>query len=153
LELTVQHSFANGFYAQMSYTRSKWISDNTSPNVYAMNREKDISSVDRPNVLTLSYNYDIPFGRGRKFGNSVHPAVNAFLGGWRVSAVQHYQSGSPLSVTCGQNLYGAGSARCIYVAGQSLYNPSFDPSNPHSSYINPAAFVQPANGVFGNVGA
>jgi hypothetical protein len=153
LETSLQHNFSGGLFAQVSYTWSKWFADNTSPNVYAVNREKDLSTADRPQVFTLAYVYDLPFGKGKRFGNNLTPVLDAVLGGWKASAVHHYQSGSVLNVSCGQNLYGAGSARCNYVAGQPLYNPSWDPTNPRSSYINPAAFVQPANGVFGNVGA
>jgi hypothetical protein len=153
LETSLQHNFSGGLFAQVSYTWSKWFADNTSPNVYAANREKDLSNADRPHVLTLAYVYDLPFGKGKKFGANLNPALDIILGNWKVSAVQHYQSGTVLSISCGQNLYGAGSARCNYVAGQPIYNASFDPTNPHSSYFNPAAFTQPANGVYGNLGA
>src|SRR5262249_7035234 len=67
LELSFQRSFSKGFFTQVSFTRSKWMADNTSPNVYAKNREKDLSSADRPNVLAISYIYDLPFGRSRRF--------------------------------------------------------------------------------------
>jgi len=153
LETQLQHNFAHGLFFQASYTFSKWLSDNTSPNVYVKNREKDLNSNDRTHVFALSYIYDIPFGKGKTFGNNLNPILDAVAGGWRIAAVHHYQSGTPLGVTCGQNLFGAGAARCVYVGGQSLYNPDWDPKNPNSPYLNKAAFIQPANGVFGNVGA
>jgi hypothetical protein len=153
LETSLQHNFAGGLFAQISYTWSKWFADNTSPNVYAASREKDLSSADRPHVLTLAYVYDLPLGRGRRFGGNMQPVLDAVIGGWKASAVQHYQSGTVIGVSCGQNLYGAGSARCNYVAGQPLYNANWNPNDPHSPYINAAAFTQPANGVFGNLGA
>src|SRR6202012_1660879 len=34
-ETELQHRFSHGLFAQISYTFSKWLSDNTSPNVYA----------------------------------------------------------------------------------------------------------------------
>ena len=153
LETSLQHNFASGLFAQISYTWSRWFADNTSPNVYWINREKDLSSADRPQVLSIAYVYDMPLGRGRKFGGNMNPALDALVGGWKASAVQHYQSGTVISVTCGQNLYGAGAARCNYVAGQPLYNPSWNPNDPRSPYINASAFTQPANGVFGDLGA
>jgi hypothetical protein len=153
LETQVQHNFTYGLYIQASYTFSKWFADNTSPNVYVVNREKDLSSSDRTHVFALSYIYEVPVGRGKRFGNTMNKALDAAVGGWKVAAVHHYQSGSPLGVTCGQNLFGAGAARCTYVTGQALYNPSWNPNDPNSSYINKAAFVQPANGVFGTTGA
>ena len=153
LETSFQHNFSQGLFLQVSYTRSKLIVDNTSPNVYVRNREKDISTSDRPNILIFAYIYDVPVGRGKQFGGHWNAFADAVLGGWKISAVQKYQNGAPLGVSCGQNLYGAGSARCNYVAGQSIYNPDWDPGNPISPYLNKAAFVQPANGVFGNLGA
>lgn len=153
LETSLQHNFSSGLFAQVSYTWSKWFADNTSPNVYATNREKDLSTADRPQVLTIAYIYDLPFGRGRKYGSHLNPVVDIVLGGWKASAVHHYQSGTVIGLTCGQNLYGAGSARCNYVSGQPLYNPNWNPANPTSSYINPAAFTQPANGSAGDLGA
>lgn len=153
LEASLQHNFHAGLFAQVSYTWSKWFADNTSENVYAKNREKDLSSADRPQVLTLAYIYDLPFGKGKMFASQMNPVMDAVFGGWKASAVQHYQSGTVIGVSCGQTMYGAGAARCNYVAGQPLYNSAWDPTNPTSSYINKNAFVQPANGVFGNLGA
>jgi hypothetical protein len=34
-----------------------------------------------------------------------------------------------------------------------VYNPTFNPADPHSSYLNLAAWTQPANGVYGSAGA
>jgi hypothetical protein len=153
LETSLQHTFSHGLFAQVSYTWSKWFADNTSPDVYAVNREKDLSTADRPQVLSIAYVYDIPLGKGRRFGGNMNTALDALIGGWKVSAVQHYQSGTVISISCGQNLYGAGVARCNYVPGQPLYNSNWNPDDPHSPYLNVAAFTQPANGVFGNIGA
>jgi len=153
LETSFQHNYSNGLYTLASYTWSKLIANNTSTNVYAKNTEKDISTVDRPHVFSLATIYDLPFGKGKWVGKNWNPVVNAFLGNWRASAVQHYQSGNPIGVSSGQNMFGAGVARPNYVPGQPLLNPSFNPKDPTSRYLNPAAFVQPANGVFGNVPA
>jgi Carboxypeptidase regulatory-like domain len=152
LESGLTHKFTNGFFAQVSYTFSKWLSDNTSPNVFAVNREKDLNGSDRTHILAISYVYELPFGRGKRFGPNMNPAVNSVLGGWRGSVVQQYQSGAPIGVTCGQTLYGAGVARCSLVPGVPLINPNWNPSVGTSSYLNPAAFYQPANGVFGTTG-
>ena len=158
LETQVSRTMSKGLFAQVSYTFSKWLSDNTSPNVYAENREKDLNGSDRPHILAIAYVYDIPFGRGKQFGANIHPVIDAIAGGWKFSGVQQYQSGAPFGLSCSQNLYGAGAARCSLNPGAGtaalpLINPNFDPSNRNSSYLNKAAFSQPVNGVFGNLGA
>ena len=81
----------------------------------------------------------------------MHPVVNGILGNWIVSGVQRYQSGTPLGIGCGQNLFGAGNARCSLVLGQPLLNPGWNPKDPASPYINKNAFFQPANMVYGNL--
>ena len=42
---------------------------------------------------TLAGTYDFPVGKGRKFGTSMHPAVNAVIGGWQLSGIYTYRSG------------------------------------------------------------
>jgi hypothetical protein len=79
--------------------------------------------------------------------------LNAFVGNWSLSAVHRYQSGNPITPGCGQQMYNAGSARCNYVPGEPLYNPNWNPDDPTSPYINPKAFVQPANMTYGNLPA
>ena len=83
--------------------------------------------------------------------SDARPFADALLGGWTISAVHRYQSGTPLGVGCGQNLYGVGSARCNIVPGQPLLNPNWDRTDQFSTYLNPDAFFEPPNGVFGTM--
>jgi hypothetical protein len=153
LETQFQHRFSNGLWVQAAYTFSKRLGDMTSANTYVKNVEKDLTAYDRPHVFVVSYVYELPFGRGKNWGNNLNGFGDAVFGGWRVAAVQHYQSGTPFGVTCGQNLYGAGVSRCSVHAGIPLINPNWNPADPNSPYLNPAAFFQPANGVYGTLGA
>jgi hypothetical protein len=51
--------------------------------------------------LTIAQNYDIPFGRGRKFGSNANWLVDAALGGWNISGITTYYSGIPFNPTIG----------------------------------------------------
>ncbi|HSU61556.1 MAG TPA: TonB-dependent receptor [Bryobacteraceae bacterium] len=44
-------------------------------------------------------NYDIPFGKGRKFGGNANRFVDAALGGWNLSGIFTYYSGRPMYPT------------------------------------------------------
>jgi hypothetical protein len=67
-------------------------------NTYNLKVEKALSSFDIPQRVVLAWTYDLPFGKGRKFANHGGP-VNVLAGGWKIAAVQKYQSGTPLSVS------------------------------------------------------
>lgn len=56
-----------------------------------------VSPTERPHRFTFSGIYELPFGRSRMIGNDWHPAVDAVLGGWQMTAVYEWQSGEPLS--------------------------------------------------------
>lgn len=153
LETSFEHRFSKGLWALMSYTFSKNLEAVEGANVYERLTEKVVTGRDTPHVLVLSYVYDLPFGRGKTYGGNMHPVLNAILGNWSVSAVHRYQSGVPIGVGCGQNLFGAGAARCSIVPNQPLRNPNWNPDDPTSRYINRDAFFQPANMVYGNAPA
>ena len=67
-------------------------------NTYNLKVEKALSSFDIPHRVVLAWTYDLPFGKGKKFANQGGP-VNVLVGGWKIAAVQKYQSGTPLSVS------------------------------------------------------
>ncbi|HLK65106.1 MAG TPA: carboxypeptidase regulatory-like domain-containing protein [Bryobacteraceae bacterium] len=49
--------------------------------------------------LTLAQTYEIPFGRGRKFGANLSKAADAALGGWTLSGITTYYTGFGFSPT------------------------------------------------------
>jgi hypothetical protein len=151
LETSFEKRFSDGFYALASYTFSKLLNAETGMIEFNNLTEKAISGQDRPHVFALSYIFELPVGKGKKFLNDAHPVVQGLLGNWTISAVQRYQSGTPLGVGCGQNLRGVGSARCILMPGQPLLNPNWNPDDQFSQYLNPDAFFEPPNHVFGNM--
>lgn len=153
LETSLEHRYSKGFYVSVAYTFSKLLESTGGANIYKQLTEKIISGGDRPHVLAIGHIWDVPIGKGRRFLPDLHPVANVIIGGWSASAVHRYQSGTPISVGSGQQMYGAGSARPSFVAGEVLKNPNWDHNDPASPYLNPKAFVQPANMTYGNVPA
>ncbi len=90
--------------------------------------------------------------------------LEAVDGNWKVSGILTYVFGTPLAVTCSQNLFGAGkNQRCNFAVGVStgqihLINPAWTWNHDNIGttaqgripYLNPAAFVLPANMTYGN---
>jgi len=154
LETSFQKRYSKGLWMMASYTFSKTLVSTGGQNYYNRTAEKVVGGDNRPHIFTLGYVYDLPLGKGKAFGANIHPALNAIIGNWNVSAVHRYQSGTSFGVGgCSQTMAGGGAARCSFVPGQSLLNPSWDPTNPLSPYLNRAAFVQPANFTFGDLPA
>ena len=63
------------------------------------------SDFDRRHVVQAYYAYELPFGRGRKFANGSHRAVDAVIGGWQLTGTLVAQSGRPFTVYSGLNTF------------------------------------------------
>ncbi|MBI3697757.1 MAG: TonB-dependent receptor [Acidobacteria bacterium] len=50
--------------------------------------------------------YDLPFGRGKRFGGSVPRALNHVIGGWQLATIGDWRSGNWLSVASSRYLFG-----------------------------------------------
>src|SRR5258708_2595146 len=59
--------------------------------------EDRVSGEDRPNRFQINGIWEIPFGRGRKWGNGWNRLVDGLFGGWQLTGVYVIQSGRPLS--------------------------------------------------------
>ncbi len=174
MQLGLDKRFAQGLSFMVSYTISKNLTDADSSgpgvsgftgtnefigqNSYQRSAEKAVSELDTPQSLVASFFYELPAGHGKKYSPQNHLA-NAAVGGWYVSGIGSYKSGTPTEVygpcggTAGDVLFAGchftGAARVNVVPGVPQTNKSnFHPFT--TPFWNPAAFSLPAPLTFGN---
>ena len=151
LLLSVQHRRTNGLTVQGNYTWSHCIGDLEEaqlgiPTQYEYPGMRSYyrgnCNQDRRHNFNLSTVYETP-----RFSN---PALRMLGGGWKVSGIVRLLSGSYLTVTSGIDTsltQAVGGDR----ANQVLPN-SYAPNQTVDQWLNRAAFAQPVDGQFGNMG-
>jgi hypothetical protein len=166
LEASLNRRFHNGLNLLISYTWSKTLTDADSAlpffatlagggspqNTFDKRGEKSISNQDVPQNLVVSYLYELPTGKNKKFLNK-GGISNVVFGGWEISGVQRYLSGQPISICCATGIPGYGnSIRYDRVSGQNLasaakqagkINAAAPAGSPENQYFNFAAFSDP----------
>jgi hypothetical protein len=127
LQVQGQKRFTNGVSFLVSYTLSKTMSNTDtgfstfnfgSLNGYNQKSEWSIASNDQTHIATISGVYELPIGPHKKFANYNNPASRLLLGGWQLSGVLNYASGTPQSIASNYNPYGNGFNRANIVSGQ-----------------------------------
>ena len=116
LQAVFQKTMSQGLQYQVSYTFGKCMSNNTgyygtwsnarasntaSPywqNIYDTKAEWAPCYYDAANTLTAYAVYDLPFGKGKKFGTDANKAVDAVIGGWTVSPILSLHTGFPMAM-------------------------------------------------------
>ena len=56
------------------------------------------SSWDINHVFNFAYVYELPFGRGRKFGSRLNRGVDLLLGGWSLEGITRLETGPPILI-------------------------------------------------------
>lgn len=64
---------------------------------YNLEAEEGTSGYDQPLNNTTSVVWEVPVGRGRRFGSSMAGFRQALLGGWRIAAINNMWSGEPIN--------------------------------------------------------
>jgi hypothetical protein len=106
LQIRYNKRFSHGVQALLSYTWSKEIDDMTVF-VPLLNQDQfnralgNASAPDVPQLFIGSFLYELPFGNGRTFMNSVSYPIDLLLGGWQIAGITTIQHGVPLAVTDG----------------------------------------------------
>ena len=149
--------YSNGLTFEWSYTFSKILTDsdtyyaNTGMAEDQGNRrlEKSIGQFDQTHVAKFNTIYELPWGRGRKW--LTHGWAEQILGGWRVSAIQVYNSGFPEAVTRNAPLPIFNGINRPYITTynwQSTWTGAFDPAV--DKYLDASAFPAQPNYLLGN---
>ena len=160
----MEKRFSQGFTLLAAYTKSKLISNTDSlkafvgndfsPGVQDSNNlrlERAVAPQDVPERLVITYIYELPFGKGKRFLNSSSRLVSTVAGGWTVTGISTFQSGRPLALTTATNntnSYGGGSRPNNN--GQSAELPPSQRTL--NRWFNTSVFSQPDPFTFGTTG-
>ena len=117
-----------------------------------LGRDWGPSALNITNQASISARYELPPGRGKHWQGGARKFENALIGGWQVNGIATVLGGFPFTPQVGSNISGDGDARN---PDRPAVNPSFRGSvllrNP-DYWFNPAAFILPAPGTYGNLG-
>jgi hypothetical protein len=116
VQVRAEKEFSNGLQFLVTYSWSKSL-DNASAgddsfsflgggtpggstltvqNPFNLAAERAVSVFDLPQLLQLSYVYELPVGRGRLFGRQMNPILNAVVGGWQTNGIVRIDNGRPI---------------------------------------------------------
>ena len=159
LQFQASHRFSKGLSFNIAYTYGESKDNGTSyqtflPNAYDNSFMWGPSTFDRREVWQMTGLYELPFFK------TGHHLARSILGGWSLSAVYIYQSGTPFAIGTTTDYAGVGSTGITQYWVQNgplqypgQYSQSGSASDPNY-YFQPktaaggAVFTPPANGTF-----
>ena len=155
-----QRQFTNGFSLLANYTYSKALASAQQGSNSTLNQRRNCLQCDYgpttsnvPQSLVLSAVYDLPVGRGKRFGSNMPRALDAVVGGWNVNFISTFQNGVPFTISApNTTVWPAANIRanrsCDGRGG--LQNKNLR-SNGYQ-WLQTSCFSAPASGFFGNSG-
>jgi hypothetical protein len=134
LEIRAQRR-SRGFTFNGAYTRSRLHERLTMLNDTDASPEDRVATDDRPNRFTFNNVFEVPFGKGRKWGSGWSRLLDGIAGGWQISGVYYVQSGRPMTLG---NRYFTGDPNGLTASwsAAAITTPAFDTSG---FYLHDAA--------------
>jgi hypothetical protein len=96
LQVSVQKRFSKGYMVAGTYTFSKFMQATEYLNASDPMPIETISDMDTPHRVTVSPIWELPFGRGRKFGAGANSVVSTIISGWQLQGIYTFQSARPI---------------------------------------------------------
>lgn len=162
-QLRAQKRMSHGFTTTLSYTISKSIGDVNNDvtgfmdsgtgtgagdvgyqNSYDIHNERSVLPSDLPQRLAVSGVWQLPFGRGRRFGSHAGWLTDGFLGGWQMNGMLTFQAGFPMAIgATGSPAYAGSRPSRVYgeetTTSGDIRNRLGGVSS-SQGYLNPSAF-------------
>jgi hypothetical protein len=165
LQAVLQKRASNGLEAQVSYTYQKCMANSAGyygswggqsqnadsywQNIFDPNGDYAQCYWDTKHVLTAYAVYDLPFGKGKRYGHALPAAVNAVVGNWAINPILSWHGGFPLNMR-GSDNSGTGD---IFSPRPNCTGSVSYPKTPVAGvgiqWFSPSAFSNPAPGTFG----
>ena len=96
LQLQASKRFARDLTLNLTYTHSRLREKLGYLNPSDTELEDRVGTDDRPDRFTLASVWQLPLGRGRRFGREMNRFVDAVVGGWQINGTYEWQSGHPI---------------------------------------------------------
>ncbi|MBV8843605.1 MAG: carboxypeptidase regulatory-like domain-containing protein [Bryobacterales bacterium] len=152
LQFASSYTFAKNLSNGQGYNPTAFATQagGTVTDIYNLNLDYGNVSFTHRNRFLTTFLYEMPFGHNRMLFGNANGFMDALIGGWELSGVLLFQTGPFLTVIApgadpsGNNSVNtSGAGRADIVSGIPLY-----PANQGiGGWINPAAFVKPANNI------
>jgi len=147
-QFQIDKQYSHGLTLSASYTISKTIanvfeSDATEafPHnaMYDARYNRTLEPNDIPQRVVLSYVYDMPFGKGKKYVS--RGIASSIIGNWQISGITVLQRGTPIRIAApdNTNLY---DFSLSVGRGNRVGDPVLGDEKNTSRYFNTAAFAQ-----------
>lgn len=139
LQIQLERRFTKGWQYLAAYTFSKTRDngegafDRTASGINYV-EPYGISRLDYPHVLSFQTVYQLPYGRGRQFGENIPKALDFVIGGWQINSIFRAQSGNPFDVRLNNRL--------VNVSGDPYTN-----NDNNTPYLRRAAFTAVTTGI------
>jgi hypothetical protein len=114
LQVTLRRGMTHGLQWDFNYTWSKSIDTGSNAerinqfdafyqadqviNSWSPNQLRAVSDFDTTHQLNTNWVYQLPFGRGNRFGATANRWANAIIGGWQWSGLARWTSGFPTTI-------------------------------------------------------
>jgi hypothetical protein len=179
LQAVLKKNMSNGLEGQVAYTYSKCLTNSPGffgtgtwggngsqtsmglpgwQNIYDPRSDWGPCYYDETHILTNYVTYQLPVGRGKKYGNSMNPVLNAVAGNWEVGGIITWHTGNAVTPTIGfQDPSGTSGPGPLFASerpncsGTPTYEKTVQGS-PGAHFIqwwNPSTFSLPAANTFG----
>jgi hypothetical protein len=151
---------AQGLNLRLEYTFAKALVDGwesgsaTDAQITIFRRgDKGDASFDIRHRFVASTIYELPFGRGKRFGGAMPKAADLMAGGWTLTGITTFSTGVPIAVTT------PATTSSIYIAhrpnrlcGGADESLASNLRNNGFLYFQTSCFTPPPVGYFGNSG-
>ncbi|GIU75742.1 MAG: hypothetical protein KatS3mg004_2829 [Bryobacteraceae bacterium] len=112
LQLSARRRYSGGLEMLASYTFGKTLTDNLGyygsaftqgegaywQNAYDRRANRGRAFFDARHNLSIGALYDLPFGKGKRFGSNMPKAAELLFGGWNINTMVLAHSGFPITV-------------------------------------------------------
>lgn len=186
LQAVLRKRMSGGLEGQVAYTYSKCLTNSAGyfgtsawggngaqtslglpgwQNIYDGRAEWGPCFYDETHILSSYATYDVPLGRGQKFGHDVNSVADQIIGHWQMGGIVSLHTGNAITPTIGfqdtSNTNGAGG---LFASERPacLGAPSYPDQLVHATnvggtfvpgyvqYFDPTTFAIPAQNTFGN---
>ena len=140
-QTTLRKRFSHGLLMNYAFTWGKAIDDqsgdpigtsyspttSTASDSHNLRADRGRADFDQKYVSTVTWIYELPVGKGRRFLGSANRALDAVLGGWSLQGFNSNMGGEPFSISSGAKTAQFGANSRAVVVGSTAPDDSLKP--------------------------